>query len=242
MRTQALEDERATFKSKWLEDIGSDWDDDKVYPSCSDSSLTDCSEDDPPPARTAKKETKRAKPANAGSCCIIAEAADNHNVCPPAAANGDAAGYPALSFPPTASQQAAGPSVGTSGGISTTEAIATDELNKVAHEDQELAKTIVHLISDLHRRVGRRDNLLAAVLRVAAEEEHCDVLKQLLDPKPPTIYIAPEAPIHIKDEETTSSDGLSKRRLRNRSAASYASDDRSGARPIPGWPDDDFRK
>jgi hypothetical protein len=237
IRTQALEDERATFKTKWLEDIGSDWDDDKVYPSCSDSSLTDCSEDEPPPVKTAKKETNRAKAADARSSCVKAEPTGNHDMYPPAAANGDAARYPASSL-----LQAARPALGSSDGISKTEAIAAEELNQVSHDEGVLAKTIVHLINDLYRRVGRRDAVLASVLRAAAEEDNCDVVKQWLDPKPSTAYIAPEAPILIKDDDNTSSDGVSKRRLRNRSAPSHASDDSKCASATPGWPDHDLHK
>ncbi len=59
---QDLEAERQTFKTKWLEDIGSDWDDNKVYPSCSDSSITtDSSEDEALAVGADKTENKQVE-------------------------------------------------------------------------------------------------------------------------------------------------------------------------------------
>jgi hypothetical protein len=287
---QDLEAERETFKKKWIEDTGSDWDDDKVYPSCSDSSISESSEDESPPVRTIKKEHKCAEGTgdSAGSAwtvgapCMakyndgkfhlaevvkiepsgIAVSFTEHEnevqmrlaqdlkaiaETPPAKADPSAS---AFSF-----KQNAGTSLHSlhpdSNGVLPSRGVlrpstlinsnpdsedrTMEELNRLPISNREEARTIIHLINDLHRKLGKKDSVLTALLRNSAEEVLCDFVTQLLAPKPAVVYRPPEIPNLIQDDGDNTSDSIAERPRRSRRCAG------AGARTSKavGWSDDD---
>jgi hypothetical protein len=287
---QDLEAERETFKTKWIEDTGSDWDDDKVYPSCSDSSITESSADESPPVRTIKRERKCAEGTDdssgstwaVGTPCMakrsdgefhlaevvkiephgatvsFTESESEVQMCPAkdlkAITEARSAkidpSTSAVSFTQNAStalellhsdsnvvlpSRVVLQSATLSNSNPDNEDPTIDEADR--SRNRELAKTIVHLITELHRHVGKKDSVLAALLRNSAEEMCCDDVTQLLAPQPVVVYRSPELPNLIKDDEYNTSDSIAERPRRTRAV--------ERARPASkavGWSDDDSEK
>ncbi len=289
---QALEEDRLAYKSQWTE-LGFDWDDDRMYPSNSDSSLTDSSEDEILPADTVKKASNHSLIADApitpvwtvGTLCMAKYSADDKfyaaqvvkiepdgvkvsftdydnelQLCAEDDLKPLTSARSARTGPVVFEQdykdarlrdqpdsklclRALAVSMTTSGSAS--ENMTCDELEHVPSSDRELAKTISHHINMLYRNVGKKESVLAALLRAAANEEHCDVLKNWLQPKPAVVNALPVQPITIDRDDndndgTASEEQVVKRASVPRNASKLARD--SSQRKEVGWPDEDLKK
>ena len=98
----------------------------------------------------------------------------------------------------------------------------SDDVDRVCPGDRELAKTIVHLINDLHRNIGKKNSLLADLLRIAARDGHCNFLETLLEHESAGRGRTLQMPVVIKDDDDTASDSFAERQLRSRSGAGNA--------------------
>ena len=306
MCIQALEEDRQTYKTQWME-LGFDWDDEDMYPSNSDSSITEGSDDEAPPAEAAKKESKLSEAMHSldapawtvGARCMAKYAADGRfypaevvNVAPngikvsfidyddelQVCAANDLKAFtkaPLIRDWPFSLKQdsdskdaprleqrslVATNTTSSSPSPADTEALARDEfeqkrvgsetvtnedLEQVTAGDRQLARTITHHINMLYRHVGKRECLLAAVLRAAAKDERCDVLKRWLDPKPTVVYAAPAQPIVIKaDDNDNDNNGAPELNRRRASVTRHAGkcDQGSSKHNEVGWADEDLRK
>lgn len=302
---QALEDDRQTYKTQWME-LDFDWDDEKMYPSSSDSSITDGSEDEAPAAEAAKKESGVSEAAHTldgpawtvGARCMAKYASDGRfypaevvNVAPngikvsfidyddelQVCAANDLKAYnkaPLIRAGPLSLKQDSGSkdaaqldqrslvatnTASSSPSPADTEPLTSDEveqkvgsetvtnedLEQVTARDRQLAMTITHHINMLYRYLGKRECLLAEVLRAAAKDEHCDVLKRWLEPQPAVMRAAPAQPVIIKaDDNDKDNDGGPELQRSRAPVTRHASKCDQGSRKHDevGWADEDLKK
>jgi hypothetical protein len=240
MREQALIDEREAFKLKWQE-IGFEWSEDALYPSCSDPSSSESGGDDVSPHRIFKKDDSSSASVSAADSIVSSvgnvSASSRCNAAHPDRQVERTRRLPErLSvIKPERSNRSTTPA---KSAIVKSLLCSTDSLlDRATASDLQLAKTICHHMCKLHRDVGKDDSLCSTLLQRAAEEQNCHFLLRLLEAnfrivnKPPVAgALVSQHSEHVESDDASSPP--CKKVLRHKKKPSR----------VVGWPDEDLRQ